>query len=240
MLLSKEWNVSEAYDLSYESQIVNKLPIRRVAYGTQIAQNFKRLYSAYGLISLESVQKDVRSIISNVISLDTYSNSCKIEIVKYAIKSIYEYGKFFFNLTMPIGFTPTDGVFIGKGCKKIACEIRSKFTSENIKNADQLHEIISCAFVLEKINYSGTVICFVGGIKANKYEKTGNVDEIDGFIYLPNVSDNKSFAYIIEAKNYKNGEKDAEKQLKATLKFIDNGLNRNIVKMSRCAYMEIS
>lgn len=46
-----------------------------------------------------------------------------------------------------------------------------------------------------------------------------NKDELDGFIYLPNKALKSGFAYIIEAKNYRNGENDATKQLEETKKF---------------------
>lgn len=50
---------------------------------------------------------------------------------------------------------------------------------------DQLHEILSCATVLEEISYAGSVMCYVGGIKASQYNKSEKLDEIDGFIYFP-------------------------------------------------------
>lgn len=46
-----------------------------------------------------------------------------------------------------------------------------------------------------------------------------NKDELDGFIYLPNKALKSGFTYIIEAKNYRNGENDATKQLGETKKF---------------------
>ena len=107
-------------------------------------------------------------------------------------------------------------------------------------NMDQLHEIMSCVTVLESLNYSGAIICFVGGIKASRYKKTEKIDELDGFIYLPNKALKDGFAYIVEAKNYTNGEKDAEKQLKTTSKYIDKELKTEIIKLSKCAYLKIA
>ena len=122
----------------------------------------------------------------------------------------------------------------------MAARIKKRFSKNNVSNADQLHEILSCATVLESLNYSGAIICFVGSIKANKYKKTEKVDELDGFIYLPNKSTQKGFAYIIEAKNFAGGEKAAEKQLQATCKFIASDLDTNIEKLTKCAYLRIS
>lgn len=40
-----------------------------------------------------------------------------------------------------------------------------------------------------------------------------NKDELDGFIYLPNKALKSGFAYIIEAKNFRNGENEAKKTI---------------------------
>lgn len=240
LLLSREWNTKEGYDLIYESQIVSKLPLTRIAYGTQLAQNLSRVYSAYGLVSTDYVHKDVQTIISNSMSLQLFDYSNQIELVKYAIKSIYTYGEYFFNLTAPKEVNINECVFIGNGCKKVSSEIKKKFSCNNIMDMDQLHEIMSCVTVLESLNYSGAVICFVGGIKASRYKKTEKIDELDGFIYLPNKALKDGFAYIVEAKNYTNGEKDAEKQLKTTSKYIDKELKTEIIKLSKCAYLKIA
>lgn len=240
LLLSKTWSVDECYDLTYEAQVASKLPLSRIAYGTQLAQNLKRIYLAYGLISTDYVHKDVQTIISNAIGLQRFDSTNKIEIVKYAIKSLYPYGEYFFNLTAPKGTTVNDCVFIGNGCKKIAAEIRKKFSRYSITDLNQLHEVLSCATVLESLNYSGTIICFVGGIKTSEYKNTEKIDELDGFIYLPNMRLEDGFAYIVEAKNYPRGEEDAEKQLKATCKYLDKVLDKDISKLSKCAYLKLS
>lgn len=119
-------------------------------------------------------------------------------------------------------------------------EIRSYFTKDKVPAINQLHEILSCASVLESLNYSGNIICFVGGIKASKYSKSSQIDELDGFIYFPNRSMKDGFAYIVEAKNYFGGEKDAEAQLQNTCDFLDSSLKTNIVKLSKCAYLKIA
>ena len=82
-------------------------------------------------------------------------------------------------------------------------------------------------------------LCFVGGIKANKYKKSEKIDELDGFIYLPNRQDEMPFAYIVEAKNYVRGENDAVKQLQGTKKYLSPNLEFSINPLTRCAYMEI-
>ena len=238
LLLSKELKTNDVYDMSREAEIASKLPYSRIAYGTQPAQNFKRIYSAYGLITTKSVLADVQTIISNATMLKKYDNTNHIELVKYAVKSLYDYGNFYFNMTSPNGISANDCVFIGNGCKKIAAEIRNVFSKNEIANPDSLHEILSCAAVLESLNYSGTVICYVGGIKASKY-KTEKIDELDGFIYLPNKERRDGFAYIVEAKNYFGGERDAEKQLITTSRYLNKCLTTEIVKKTKCAYMII-
>lgn len=240
LLLSKKWDVDNCYDLSYEAQVVSKLPSTRIAYGTQLAQNLQKIYSAYGLLSKEHIHKDVQTVISNAMGLQLFDESSQIELVKYAIKSIYTYGEYFFNMTAPKGVPLNDCVFIGNGCKKIAEEIRKRFTKDIVPDPDQLHEILSCALVLESLNYSGSIVCFVGGIKASKYKKTDKIDELDGFIYLPNKSLETGFAYIVEAKNYAGGEDDAAKQLEETCKFLDKSLDTAITKLTKCAYLKLN
>ena len=240
LLLSKEINIKEKYDLSSEAGETEKLPLTRIAHGTQLAQNLKRIYSAYGLVVEVSIQKDVQTIISNALTRGIYDNSCKLEIVKYAVKSLYKYGDYFFNITTPRGVAAHDCVFIGNGCKKMAMEIRRRFTKNKDMSSDQLHEVLSCATILESWNYTGTIICYVGGIKASRYAKTDKVDELDGFIYLPNKPLSKGFAYIVEAKNYFGGENDAAKQLEETCKYFSTGLTTEIKKLEKCAYIKIS
>lgn len=240
LLLSKEWNPEQIYDLEHESQIAEKLPVSRIAYGSQLAQNMKKIYSAYGLVSYCNIPKDVQTIISNAIGAHLFDNMGKIDLVKYAVKSLYEYDEYFFNISSPKGIAISDCVFIGNGCKSISAEIRKRFSKNTIADSDQLHEVLSCAMVLDSLNYSGSIICFVGGIKASKYKKTGKVDEIDGLIYLPNRNMQDGFAYIVEAKNYFGGENDAEVQLKATCKFIDKSLKTSVFKLHKCAYLKIS
>lgn len=240
LLLSTEWDVDKGYDLNYEAEVASKLPLTRIAYGTQLAQNLKRVYSAYGLINTEYVHKDVQAIISNAIEMHLFDQTNKIELVKYAIKSVYVYGDYFFNMVAPKGMSINDCVFIGNGCKKIAAEIKKKFSRDNIADMDQLHEISSCVTVLESLNYSGLIMCFVGGIKASQYKKTEKVDELDGFIYLPNKALKSGFAYIVEAKNYPNGENDAAKQLRKTCNYLDATLKTEIMKYTKCACLKIS
>lgn len=118
--------------------------------------------------------------------------------------------------------------------------IRKKFTKENVRDNDQLHEIMSCADFLESLDYSGTILCFVGGIKACRYKKTAKVDELDGFVYLPNRALTDDYAYIIEAKNYSGGEQDAAKQLDETKTYLCANINKTITPQNRYAYMAIS
>jgi hypothetical protein len=93
--------------------------------------------------------------------------------------------------------------------------------------------------VLDNISYSGSVICFVGGTKASKYNETSKIDEIDGFIYFPSREKGQVFAIIVEAKNYNSGAKDAVKQLKVTIPYLSDELEHDIISLSRCAYMEL-
>lgn len=238
LLLSKERPIDKNKE-QIEDEMLAKLPMSRIAFGLQPTQNLMTTYTAYGLLSTEAVQKDVKAIISHAISFDTYSETEKLELVKFAVQSIYTYGEYFFNFTTVSGIPINECVFIGNGCKKIAHEIKSKFTENNVLNKDQLHEVLSCANVLENIQYSGLALCFVGGIKANKYKKSEKIDELDGFIYLPNRQDEMPFAYIVEAKNYVHGERDAERQLQGTKRYLSPNLELSITSLTKCAYMEI-
>lgn len=238
LLLSKERSIDKNNE-QIEDEMLIKLPASRIAFGLQPTQNLAMTYAAYGLLSTESVQKDVKAIISHAISFDVYSEVEKLELVKFAVQSVYTYGEYFFNFTSVSDIPINECVFVGNGCKKIANKIKSKFTVNNVSNKDQLHEILSCASVLENIQYSGLVLCFVGGIKASKYKQSKKIDELDGFIYLPNRQDNMPFAYVVEAKNYTHGEHDAEKQLQETKKYLSQNLEFSITPLTKCAYMEI-
>ena len=238
LLLSKERPIDKNKE-QIEDEMLAKLPMSRIAFGLQPTQNLMTTYTAYGLLSTEAIQKDVKAIISHAISFNVYRETEKWELVKFAVQSVYTYGEYFFNFTTVSGIPINECVFIGNGCKKIAHEIKSKFTENNVTNKDQLHEVLSCASVLEHIQYAGLALCFVGGIKANKYRKSEKIDELDGFIYLPNRQDEMPFAYIVEAKNYVHGENDAVKQLQGTKKYLSPNLEFSINPLTRCAYMEI-
>lgn len=239
LLLSKEWDSEQIYDLNCDAQNMDSFPISRIAYGTQLAQNLKKIYSAYGLISMTHIQKDVQSIISNAIRMHLFDDVNKIELVKYAIKSLYEYDEYFFSISSPKGISISDCVFIGNGCKKVSTEIRKRFDTKDDLASDELHEILSCATVLERLDYSGSIICFVGGIKASKYKNAEMIDELDGLIYFPNRPLKDGFAFIVEAKNYLGGENDAATQLQTTCEFIDQSLGKEIVKVHKCAYLRL-
>ena len=133
---------------------------------------------------------DVMNLLESVGIIEKMQNTCQLGTMKYvypgAHHTRYEYA--------PANIPINDCVFIGRGCKSVSAKIRKHFTRDNVPNADQLHEILSCASVLESLNYSGNIICFVGGIKASEYSKSSNVDELDGFIYLPNRSMKGGFA----------------------------------------------
>ena len=225
--------------LEYDAQINNKIPTSRILFGTQVSQNLEKIYAAFALTSTQYLFNDCQTIINKCISEKLYAEHEKTDLIKYAIKSLYLYNKYFFNLTTPEGININDCVIIENGCKNAANIIRKNFTNENIKNADTLHEILSCATVLENISYTGTVLCFVGGIKASEYNKTNRLDEIDGFIYFPSRNKNSVFAILVEAKNYQKGENDANKQLKETISFLSPELHSEITLLSKCAYMEL-
>lgn len=225
--------------LQFDDRLIMGIPTNRIAFGTQVSQNLERVYSAFALIETTNICKDSQTIIAKAIEYDLYNQTEKTELVKYAIMSIYKHGEFFFNLSLPTGININECVIIGRGCKNTAQQIRGTFTSSNISNSDELHEILSCARVLESISYTGLVVCFVGGIKASKYNETKKIDELDGFIYFPTRKAEKTFAVIIEAKNYRNGENNAAKQLDDSKSFLSNHLSANITKLVKCAYMEL-
>lgn len=226
--------------LSFDSQIISSIPSTRIAFGTQLAQNLACIYSSFGILSYDHIPEDCQTVIAKAITQKMYRESEKIELIQYAIASIYKPGEFYFSLSAPLGIEPNDCVFIGTGCKNLARAIRSRFSSSNVSNPDQLHEILSCATVLDRLGYSGLVLCFVGGIKASKYAQSVKTDELDGLIYFPNKDPKKNFATIIEAKNYAYGETVAEKQLHATEKYLSDKCAFEVKKEERLAYMEIS
>ena len=140
LLLAKTWDSDkQSYNLTDVSDVALRLPLTRVVYGTQLAQNLKRIYTAYGVISSDNIQKDIQTIIAHAISTNSYGEQNKIDLIKYAIQSIYQYGKYFFNFTSQKGFSVNECIFIGNGCKKIAKEIKRKFNQDNVCDPDQLH-----------------------------------------------------------------------------------------------------
>lgn len=223
-----------------EKTLLDRLPLSRIAFGSQVTQNMMTDYYAFGLLTKNNITRDTQIVIARSIEYRLFDESEKINFIKLAVQSLYEYDKYFFNFSSPHGINLESCVVIGQGCKKVAQDIRNRFTSDNVPDGDQLHEILSCANVLDMISYAGVVICFVGGIKASKYQKSEKIDELDGFIYFPNREAKNHFAYIVEAKNYIHGEHEAQRQLETTKKFLSKDLTMDIKPGVKCAYMAIS
>ena len=223
----------------YDDLILQNIPNTRIAYGSQISQNLKKAYTVFSLLSNKDICLDSQIIVKTAIAMNLYDHSEKIDLIKFAIKSIYKYNEFFFSVYPPNNIDINQCVFIGNGSKTLAKQIKNVFSAETVDNADTLHEINCCVKVLESIPYSGLIMCFVGGIKASKYNETKKIDELDGFIYFPNKDPKDMLAIIVEAKNYGNGGNDAERQLVDTARFLSNDLTSNIIKENKFAYMEI-
>lgn len=239
LILSKDCRENDCYTESLIiKKAMNKLP-KRIVVGTQIAQNLNYINIVYALTSVKNISADVKRIISQVMETKLYNNEYKLDIVKYAIKSLYKYDQFYFNLSLPKNLTIDDCVFIGNETRTIADQIAQRVNSLLIDKEKQ-HEINSVIKVLDELNYRGLVLCYIGNIRISSYQENMNKDELDGFIYLPNKALKSGFAYIIEAKNFRNGENEAKKQLEDTKKFLCEDVNVNIYTLKKCAYMEIS
>lgn len=144
LLLSGNGSCKEAGNvLKFDDYLLRCIPTYRIAFGTQVSQNLERVSSAFALIAATHICEDSQTIIAKAIEYNLYRETEKIELVKYAIMSIYKHGEFFFNLYSPTGINVNDCVIIGRGCKSIANQIKCTFTSSNIRNSDELHEIIS-------------------------------------------------------------------------------------------------
>lgn len=225
--------------LTFDERVLTSIPSSRIAFGTQAAQNFETTYAAFGLISSKRICEDVQKIVAQAISYKLFRTTECAELMKYAIFSVYKYGDFFFNLSAPTGLSLNECVIIGNGCRNTAKMIRSRFSSQNISSTDQLHEVLSCADVLDQLTYQGLTVCFVGGVKASQYNKTQKLDELDGFIYFPTRDNGKTFAVIVEAKNKNYGGREAAKQLRATIPFLSNRVSATITELAKSAYMEL-
>ena len=187
-----------------DEQINQYLPGSRIVFGTQITQNLKKTYAAFGLLSEKNIPADIQQVLSIVLRKELYDEGSKRVLIQYAIRSIFEYEDNFNTLSAPEGLSISDCIIIDRGCKKVSRLIKKNFTKENVHDLDMLHEIYSTAEVLEKIEYQGQLMCFVGGIKINKAKCTTYLDELDGFIYFPS-KEFETIAVIIEAKNYSRG-----------------------------------
>lgn len=226
--------------LNYDNSIIKSLPTSRIVFGTQLSQNLSKITSAFGLLSREFICQDSQTILYKVLNTKLYDATKKDELIKFAIKSLFKYNDFYFKLSSPSGLSINDCIIIGNGCKNVAKKIKNSFSINNVPDKNKLHEILSCAIILEQMEYSGLVLCFVGGIKANEFKKTQNIDELDGLIYFPSRESKKPFAVIVEAKNNNKGETEAEAQLSKTLPLLSACLTSSIRTLKRCAFLELS
>lgn len=256
-------SVQNKFDILLDSGNFYKLHLFNMLHIMQGLSRSGKVKNLCQLCSLLITQLIDPSLIQNEATARVFSLYKKIRKIAYlSVDMIYTPASFGANLNRMIYSIPSyvDDLFdessvmnksiqqledvihhqIYNAPTSIAQEIRNRFTSDNVPDGDQLHEILSCANVLDMISYAGVVICFVGGIKASKYQKSEKIDELDGFIYFPNREAKNPFAYIIEAKNYLHGERDAQRQLENTKKFLLGDLTKDIHPGARCAYMEIS
>lgn len=67
--------------LSYDKHILKNIPTSRVLFGTQVSQNLKKVYSAFGLVSTHQICKDCQSIINRSIVDNMYCETEKIDLI---------------------------------------------------------------------------------------------------------------------------------------------------------------
>lgn len=90
---------------------------------------------------------------------------------------------------------------IGKGSKKVISQLNThieNYRKQFPNDKDGIHELSTVKNSLEKMNYRGLIIIYVGSLKfINKDRKV--ICELDGIIFTPKNS--KTFLRVIEAKN---------------------------------------
>ena len=112
LILSKDCRENDCYTESLIiKKAMNKLP-KRIVVGTQIAQNLNYINIVYTLTSVKNIPNDVKRIISQVMETKLYNNEYKLDIVKYAIKSLYKYNQFYFSLSLPKSLTIYDCAYM--------------------------------------------------------------------------------------------------------------------------------
>jgi len=161
------------------------------------------------------------------------------EYIRFALKAMFGWDKRFIlenknNLN--------HAVFVSQGKLDLIDKIeRYLVSAPQFLGADEIFEVEKMRDLVNKINYSGLSIAYIGQTKLFESTKTNASAEFDGILITPNYSDGEIFGYVMEAKNYNGGLTDAKKQLKDRVsKQLIPDLKMRIMKLNnRAAYSKI-
>lgn len=162
------------------------------------------------------------------------------QILTFLLKSIFGWKKKFI---LENKNRSSSAIFISNGrvdtLKKLDTYLSS--ASKHL-NKDEIFEVKKVRDLIEKLNYSGLTITFVGGIKLFLENSNNESAEFDGMVICPSIKPNNHFAYILEAKNYSNGVTAALNQLDRRVKpHLISGLDMTIeILNNRAAFAKIN
>jgi len=130
-------------------------------------------------------------------------------------------------------------IFISNGRLNMLKQIDKYLSSASTHlKPNELFEVRKVRKFIHQLYYSGVTIAFVGGAKLFEQNRNQESAEFDGIVMLPTKNPTDNFAYIIEAKNYRNGITNARNQLntRLTAQLIPE-LEMDIQTLdNRCAY----
>lgn len=186
---------------------------------------FRLVLSTKENLGIKRNVMSVMDIIKSVVSfnedllLNGYQQSNQLErefkekIFKFFLASIFGTEREFTLDYLPLSKSTQSPLFVGKGSVHLTNEISSYIESvKEYLNPDQLHEMLMTRKVVEGLKYRGLIIAYIGATKVRKKNESKYESEFDGIVVLPNQKQ-KSFFYVIEAKNKPNGNTEAKTQL---------------------------
>lgn len=227
-LSQSEWKIVHnliSDEVKYEINLRKKIGTSRIRTGVLLNSRKNTLKVAYGITTSNNTQSIIAAlkIIQEVCILRNklIRNGIQPQIdneenlMSFFCKSIFGWNKRFILENKNID---KSAILISTG-KIEMLKLIDVFieTAKDLLNEDEIFEVKKIKNIICHIHYSGLTVVFVGGTKL--YEENSNQEcaEFDGIVFKPTLNPKKHFAYIIEAKNYRKGAIEAEKQLNKRL-----------------------
>jgi len=238
-------------ELSWEIQTRNKIGKSSCRVGLLKNARNNEIRLVFGLTSKDDLVcvKSALKCISEAIKfrkefgqgvLNEYRDKNPEEYLRFILKSLFGWEKRFI---LENKNERNKAIFITQGKTELLNKIDEYIkTATEYLTSDGIFEVEKMKDLVNKVNYSGLTLCYIGETKLFEAGKSTNSAEYDGILITPNTIDNQeAFSYILEAKNKQHGSTEAQKQIKERVTpHLSESLKMEVIKLgNKSAYARI-